>query len=45
MAEQGKSAYIGKIKNGGTQNVKAPHQSTDTKKGTVKTGKDLRCGK
>ena len=45
MAEQGKSAYIGKIKNGGTQNVKAPHQSTDAKKGTVKTGKDLRCGK
>lgn len=40
-----KSAYIGKIKNGGTQIVKAPMQTTDAKKGTVKTGKDLRSGK
>ena len=40
-----KSAYVGKIKNGGTQNVKAPNQSTDAKKGTVKTGSDLRSGK
>lgn len=45
MAEQGKSAYIGKIKNGATQNIKAPHQTTEAKKGTVKTGTDLRCGK
>lgn len=36
------SGYIGRIKNGGTQVVKAPHQATDPKKGTVKTGKDLR---
>lgn len=40
-----KSDYIGKIKNGGTQVVKAPNQHTDPKKGTVKTGKDLRTGK
>lgn len=40
-----KSAYIGKIKNGSTQNVKAPNQTTDAKKGTVKTGKDLRAGR
>ena len=39
------SAYIGKIKNGGTQNVQAPNQKTDAKKGTVKTGKDLRAGR
>ncbi len=37
--------YVGKIKNGGTQIVKAPHQSTDAKKGTVRTGTDLRTGK
>lgn len=37
--------YIGKIKNGGTQVVKAPNQTTDKKKGTVKTGGDLRSGK
>lgn len=36
--------YIGKIKNGSTQVVKAPHQTTDPKKGTVKTGSDLRTG-
>lgn len=40
-----KSGYAGKIKNGGTQVVKAPQQFTDPKKGTVKTGKDLRTGK
>lgn len=40
-----KSAYVGKIKNGGSQVVKAPVQSTDAKKGTVKTGSDLRTGK
>jgi hypothetical protein len=40
-----KSAYVGKIKNGGTQVVKAPIQTTDAKKGTVKTGKDLRAGR
>ena len=40
-----KSGYVGRIKNGGTQVVKAPQQSTDPKKGTVKTGKDLRTGK
>lgn len=40
-----KSAYVGKIKNGGTQVVQAPNQRTDAKKGTVKTGKDLRTGK
>ena len=44
MAEQGKSAYIGRIKNQGTQTVQAPHQSTAQKKGTVKTGGDLRAG-
>lgn len=40
-----KSGYAGKIKNGGTQVVKAPTQHTDPKKGTVKTGSDLRTGK
>jgi hypothetical protein len=40
-----KSGYIGKIKNGGNQTVKAPNQHTDPKKGTVKTGSDLRTGK
>lgn len=40
-----KSGYVGRIKNSGTQVVKAPNQSTDPKKGTVKTGKDLRTGK
>lgn len=39
------SGYIGRIKNGGTQTVKAPKQSTDPKKGTIKTGTDLRSGK
>ena len=40
-----KSSYAGRIKNGGTQVVKAPQQHTDPKKGTVKTGNDLRTGK
>ncbi len=39
------NAYAGKIKNSGTQIVKAPRQSTDAKKGTVKTGRDLRAGR
>ena len=37
--------YAGKIKNGGTQVVQAPKQTTDQKKGTVKKGGDLRAGK
>ena len=37
--------YIGSIQNAGTQVVKAPHQITAAKTGTVKTGKDLRTGK
>lgn len=37
--------YAGRIKNGGTQVVKAPKQTTDAKKGTVKTGRDLRAGR
>lgn len=41
----GKSGYVGRIKNGGTQIVKAPDQTTDGKKGTVKTGSDLRTGR
>ncbi len=40
-----KSGYAGKIKNGGTQVVKAPTQQTDPKKGTVQKGSDLRTGK
>lgn len=40
-----KSAYVGKVKNSGAQIVKAPCQSTNTKKGTVRTGKDLRAEK
>lgn len=40
-----KSGYIGRIKNGGSQVVKAPNQISDPKKGTVKTGSDLRSGK
>lgn len=42
---EGKSGYADKIKNGGTQVVKAPTQHSDPKKGTVKTGSDLRTGK
>jgi len=37
--------YTGRIKQGGSQVVQAPNQITDPKKGTVKTGKDLRTGK
>lgn len=40
-----KSGYIGKIKNSGSQVVKAPNQIKDLPKGTVKTGTDLRSGK
>lgn len=40
-----KGGYAGSIKNGANQVVKAPKQSTDPKKGTVKTGTDLRSGK
>lgn len=39
------NGYTGRIKNGGTQVVKAPTQHSDPKKGTVKTGSDLRTGK
>lgn len=42
MAEQ--SGYVGKIKNASTQKVEAVKQTVDPKKGTVKTGKDLRSG-
>ncbi len=42
MSERG---YAGKIKNAGTQVVKAPQQTTVPKKGTVKTGSDLRTGR
>ena len=39
------SEYIGKIKNQGQQKVEAPHKVKEgAKKGTVKTGKDLRSG-
>lgn len=36
------SPYTGKISNGGTQNIKAPHVKNDGAKGKVKTGGDLR---
>jgi len=39
-----KSAYVGRVKNQGTQIVKAPHQTTPQKKGNVKSGSDLRSG-
>ena len=39
------SGYTGKIKNGGSQTVKAPGQIKDPKKGAVVTGLDLRTGK
>jgi hypothetical protein len=42
MAQGG---YIGKIKNSGSQMVKAPNQVTDPKKGSVVKGDDLRTGK
>ena len=41
----GKNGYAGKVKNGGSQVVKAPSQTTDPAKRTVQTGKDLRSGK
>ena len=37
-----KCGYVGKISNGGSQNVKAPNQTTPPKKGKVQTGKDMR---
>lgn len=40
-----KKGYVGRIKNTGTQIVKAPNQITVPKKGKVKTGQDLRSGK
>ena len=40
-----KSGYVGRIKNGGTQVVKAPNQTADPKRSVVQTGKDLRTGK
>lgn len=41
----GKSEYIGRIKNTGTQRIQAPHQKKDSSKGKVQRGKDLRTGK
>lgn len=43
MAEKG--GYIGKIKNAGTQIVKAPNQTTEPKHGKMVKGTDLRSGK
>ena len=40
-----KQNYKVRIKNGGSQVVKAPNLVRDTPKGTVKTGSDLRTGK
>lgn len=40
-----KKGYAGKIKNGGSQVVKAPSQTTDSKQSTVVKGSDLRTGK
>lgn len=37
-----KGTYAGKISNGGTQKVSAIHTPDKAKKGTVKTGSDLR---
>ena len=42
MAEKG---YIGKIPNSGNMDVKAVHQQTSPKKGTVIKGGDLRTGR
>lgn len=39
-----KGSYAGKVKNSGSQVVKAPNQSTEPKKGAVKIGTDLRTG-
>ena len=38
-------AYIGGIKNAGSQVVRAPYQTTAPKKGTVVKGTDLRTGR
>ena len=43
--KRGGFGYVGLIKNSGTQVVKAPIQTTVAKKGTVRTGNDLRSGK
>jgi len=45
VMSENKSGYIGRIKNGGTQVVKAPSQHTGKGKSTVKTGGDLRGGR
>lgn len=42
MSEKG---YIGKIPNSGNMDVKATHQQTQPKKGTVVKGNDLRTRK
>lgn len=36
------SPLVGKIGNGSTQDIKAPHVKNDGQKGTVKKGGDLR---
>ena len=41
----GGRGYVGRIKNSGAQVVEAPIQTTVQKKGTVRTGGDLRSGK
>lgn len=47
MAEKKGSAcgYAGRVKNSGTQTVKAPLQTVDQKKGKVMKGTDLRTGR
>ena len=40
--KRGGFGYVGRIKNSGPQVVQAPIQTTVSKKGTVKTGNDLR---
>ena len=42
--KRGGFGYVGRIKNTGTQVVEAPVQTSVAKKGTVKTGSDLRTG-
>ena len=43
MAEKG---YVGRIKNSGTQSVKAPHGGGGSHKGSQRiSGEDLRSGK
>ena len=42
--KRGGFGYVGRIKNSGPQVVQAPIQTTVSKKGTVKTGNDLRSG-